>query len=198
VAARGGFASHATNCCVDAYCPMSYAWDRGRAIGTRDVGRMFQGEPFRAKKRTRRSRGRFERWALRFQPVGGCVHQYRGRLCRGVLAPFVAAAMLWGHCWDAENAMTIPSMIAPAAYRGTASGFAYLFVKLPAFLTIFLFPSFFSAIGKGNATPLVALFPLIGLIAAIFLLPRCMATKSTRPLGVAETAWDGRPIRRSA
>ena len=36
--------------------------------------------------------------------------------------------------------MTIPTMLAKPEYRGTARGFAYMFVKLPAFLAIFLFP----------------------------------------------------------
>ncbi len=85
--------------------------------------------------------------------------------------PFAAAAMLWGHYWDASNCMTIPSLVAKPEYRGTASGFAYMFVKLPSFLAIFLFPSIFAAIGQANATLLVAVFPLIGLTAAIFILP---------------------------
>jgi MFS family permease len=87
------------------------------------------------------------------------------------LLPIAAAAMLWGHYWDASNCMTIPSLVAKPQYRGTASGFAYMFVKLPAFLAIFLFPSLFAAIGQANATLLVAIFPLIGLLAAIFILP---------------------------
>ena len=87
------------------------------------------------------------------------------------LLPFAAAAMLWGHYWAASNVMTIPSMVAKPEYRGTASGFAYMFVKLPSFLAIFLFPSVFAAIGQANATLLVAVFPLIGLMAAIFILP---------------------------
>jgi MFS family permease len=45
-----------------------------------------------------------------------------------VLLPFAAAAMLWGHYWDASNCMTIPSLVAKPEYRGTASGFAYMFV----------------------------------------------------------------------
>ncbi len=77
--------------------------------------------------------------------------------------PFAAAAMLWGHYWDASNCMTIPSLVARPEYRGTASGFAYIFVKLPSFLAIFLFPSVFAAIGQASATLLVAVFPLIGL-----------------------------------
>ncbi|GMA63832.1 MFS transporter [Alicyclobacillus fastidiosus] len=88
-----------------------------------------------------------------------------------LLLPFAAGAMLWGHYWDAENTMTIPSMVAPARYRGTASGFAYMFVKLSGFLSIFFFPSFFSAIGTGNATLFTAIFPLLGLLSAIFILP---------------------------
>jgi Na+/melibiose symporter-like transporter len=89
---------------------------------------------------------------------------------QGVL-PFVAAAMLWGHYWDASNCMTIPTMVARPEYRGTASGFAYIFVKLPSFLAIFLFPALFTAIGQAAATLFVAIFPLIGVLAAIFILP---------------------------
>jgi MFS family permease len=85
--------------------------------------------------------------------------------------PFAAAAMLWGHYWDASNCMTIPSVVAKPEYRGTASGFAYMFVKLPSFLAIFLFPALFGAIGQAGATLFVAIFPLIGLLAAIFILP---------------------------
>ncbi|MBV9782406.1 MAG: MFS transporter [Acidisphaera sp.] len=88
-----------------------------------------------------------------------------------VILPFAAAAMLWGHYWDAENVMTIPAMVARPEYRGTASGFAYVFVKLPSFLAIFLFPVLFAAIGQANATLFTALFPLIGLLAALFILP---------------------------
>jgi MFS family permease len=85
--------------------------------------------------------------------------------------PFAAAAMLWGHYWDASNCMTIPSMVAKPEYRGTASGFSYVFVKLPSFLAIFLFPALFTAIGQAGATLFVAIFPLIGLLSAIFILP---------------------------
>ena len=88
-----------------------------------------------------------------------------------LILPFAAAAMLWGHYWDASNCMTIPTVVAKPEYRGTASGFAYMFVKLPSFLAIFLFPSLFAAIGQANATLFVAIFPLIGLLAAIFILP---------------------------
>ncbi|MET0220251.1 MAG: MFS transporter [Tardiphaga sp.] len=88
-----------------------------------------------------------------------------------LILPFAAAAMLWGHYWDASNCMTIPTLVAKPEYRGTASGVAYMFVKLPSFLAIFLFPSLFEAIGQANATLFVAIFPLMGLLAAIFILP---------------------------
>ena len=88
----------------------------------------------------------------------------------GVL-PFICATMLWGHYWDASNCMTIPTVVARPEYRGTASGFAYMFVKAPSFLAIFLFPSLFTAIGQAGATLFVAIFPLIGFLAAAFLLP---------------------------
>ena len=54
-----------------------------------------------------------------------------------LLLPFAAAVMLWGHYWAASNCMTIPSLVAKPQYRGTASGFAYMFVKLPTFIGIF-------------------------------------------------------------
>jgi len=88
----------------------------------------------------------------------------------GVL-PFAAALMLWGHCWAATNTMTIPSMVAKPEYRGTASGFAYMFNKGLSFLGTFLFPAVFAAIGQANSTLLVAVFPLVGLLSAIFILP---------------------------
>ncbi|MBV9133274.1 MAG: MFS transporter [Chloroflexi bacterium] len=87
------------------------------------------------------------------------------------LVPVAAAAMLWGHYWDAENVMTIPSMVALPRYRGVASGFSYIHTKLPQFLGIFLFPAFFNAIGPANATFFTAIFPLVGLLAAIVILP---------------------------
>ncbi|MEJ1978318.1 MAG: MFS transporter [Acetobacteraceae bacterium] len=88
-----------------------------------------------------------------------------------MVLPFVAATMLWGHYWDASNCMTIPTLVAKPEYRGTASGFAYMFVKLPSFFAIFLFPALFTAIGQASATLFVAIFPLAGLLAAIFILP---------------------------
>jgi MFS family permease len=87
------------------------------------------------------------------------------------LVPLGAAVMMWGHYWDASNGMSIASMVAPARYRGIASGFAYIFVKAPAFLSIFLFPSLFDALGLAGATLFVAVFSLVGWLSAHFILP---------------------------
>ncbi len=87
-----------------------------------------------------------------------------------IVIPFAAAAMLWDHYWEASSCMTIPTVVARPEYRGTASGFAYMFVKLPSFLAIVLFPALFTAIGQAGATLLVAIFPLAGLLAAVFIL----------------------------
>jgi len=88
-----------------------------------------------------------------------------------LVLPFVAATMLWGHYWDASNCMTVPTLVARPQYRGTASGFAYVFIKAPSFLAIFLFPALFTAIGQAGATLFVAIFPLVGFLAARFVLP---------------------------
>ena len=85
--------------------------------------------------------------------------------------PFAAAILMCGQYCAASNCMTIPTMVAKPEYRGTASGFSYMFVKLAAFLSIFLFPTVFTAIGQAGATLLVSVFALTGLLAAIFVLP---------------------------
>ena len=88
-----------------------------------------------------------------------------------ILLPIAAAVMLWGHYWDAENGVTIAALVARTEYRGMATGFAYLFVKVPSFLSIFLFPILFAAVGHAYATLFVAIFPICGLLAAVFVLP---------------------------
>ena len=87
------------------------------------------------------------------------------------ILPFAAATMLWSHYCDASNVMTIPTMVAKPQYRGMAGGFNYMFSKMSAFLSIFLFPSVFAAVGQANSTLLVCILPLAGLLAAIFILP---------------------------
>ncbi|MFD2420563.1 MFS transporter [Amycolatopsis pigmentata] len=87
------------------------------------------------------------------------------------VVPLAAAVLLWGHYWAASNGMTVASMMAPTRYKATASGFAYLFVKIPLFFTIFLFPSLFDAWGVPLATLFAAVFSLIGWLGARFVLP---------------------------
>ena len=50
-----------------------------------------------------------------------------------------------------------------------AVGVTYVFNKAAVFMGIFLFPSLFAMIGQANATLFVILFPVIGLLTAIFM-----------------------------
>jgi MFS family permease len=88
-----------------------------------------------------------------------------------LLVPIAAASLMWFHYWSASNGMTICSMVAPSRYKATASGFGYIFVKLPNFLTIFLFPVLFEHSGIALATALVSLSSFIAFLAAHFILP---------------------------
>jgi len=83
--------------------------------------------------------------------------------------PFAAAIMMWGHTWAVTNPLTIATVVSRAQYRATAGGVTYVFNKVTVFMGIFLFPSLFAAIGQANATLLVILFPVIGLLAAVFM-----------------------------
>jgi MFS family permease len=86
------------------------------------------------------------------------------------LLPLAAAIMMWGHTWAVTNPLTIATVVSRAQYRGTVGGVTYVFNKFSVFMGIFLFPSLFAASGQANATLFVILFPVIGLLAAIFLL----------------------------
>ncbi|HEX3814256.1 MAG TPA: MFS transporter [Mycobacteriales bacterium] len=85
--------------------------------------------------------------------------------------PIAAAALMWGHYWDASNGMTIASMVAPTRYKATASGFGYVFVKGATFLTIYAFPTMFDLFGVPLATVMVSVLSLTGYLAATFILP---------------------------
>lgn len=87
------------------------------------------------------------------------------------LIPVAAASLMWFHYWSASNGMTICSMVAPSRYKATASGFGYIFVKLPNFLTIFLFPVLFEHLGIALATALVSISSFVAFLAAHFILP---------------------------
>jgi len=83
--------------------------------------------------------------------------------------PFTAATCLRGHYWDVEEDDT-GNGGAPGVSR-YSDRLALNVRGLPAFLGIFLFPMLFSAVSQANATPSTAIFPLIGLLAAVFILP---------------------------
>jgi predicted MFS family arabinose efflux permease len=85
------------------------------------------------------------------------------------ILPFAAAIMMWGHTWAVTNPLTIATVVARAQYRGVAGGVTYVFNKAAVFLGIFLFPSVFAAIGQANATVFVIVFPVTGLLLAIFM-----------------------------
>lgn len=82
-----------------------------------------------------------------------------------------AGILMWGHYWDASNGMTITSVVAPARFRGTASGFGYIFVKLASFFGAFVFPVLTAKVGAFWATMSVSILSLIGFLAAKFILP---------------------------
>ena len=85
------------------------------------------------------------------------------------LLPLAAAIMMWGHTWAVTSPLTIATAVARAQFRGVAGGVTYVFNKVTVFMGIFLFPTVFAAIGQANATVLVLVFPVIGLVAAVFL-----------------------------
>jgi MFS family permease len=89
----------------------------------------------------------------------------------GILLPISAAALMVGHYWDASNGMTITSMVAPTRYKGTASGFGYIFVKFGVFVTMFLFPIMLAAFGNAASTAIVSVISLAGFLAARYILP---------------------------
>jgi MFS family permease len=105
-----------------------------------------------------------------------------------LLVPVAAAGLMWGHYWDASNGMTITSMVAPPRFRGTASGFGYVFVKLAAFVTIFFFPILFDSLGVPLATVCVSALSLTGFLAAQFILPEVYGYVDQEEAEAAELA----------
>lgn len=89
-----------------------------------------------------------------------------------ILIVFFACVLMWGHYWDASNGMTICSVVAPARFRGTASGFGYIFVKLASFFGAFVFPAMTAWLGgQFWATLVVSILSAIGFLSAKFILP---------------------------
>ena len=119
----------------------------------------------------RRGHRGLARWGFGIAFVSLCCAALFLKLGWNALVPIAATTLMWGHYWDASNGQTIASMVAPPRYRATASGFAYVWVKAPNFLAIFLFPSLFAAWGIPAATLFAAIFSAIGWLAATFVLP---------------------------
>ncbi len=99
-----------------------------------------------------------------------------------------AAVLMWGHYWDASNGMTIASMVAPSRFKGTASGFGYIFVKAASFFGAFVFPILTLAWGPVGATLAVSVLSLIGFLSAQFILPEVYGYVEKEKLSPSGTA----------
>ena len=84
--------------------------------------------------------------------------------------------------------MTIPSHGGGATVSGSDFRVQLQHVKLPSFLGIFLFPAFFGSIGAAKSTFFTAIFPLVGLLAAAFILPEVYGYVEVRRRGAADTS----------
>ncbi len=108
-------------------------------------------------------------FGLAFVGLVGCAFALQANA--QVLIVLFACVLMWGHYWDASNGMTIASVVAPARFKATASGFGYIFVKLASFFGAFVYPVFTAAVGKFWATMAVSVLSLTGFLAAKFILP---------------------------
>jgi hypothetical protein len=93
----------------------------------------------------------------------------------------------WRGYRDAENVLTILSMVAGPVYRSLASGFGCIDNKMPGSLGIVLFLVFFTAFGPANTTLLTAISRWWGC-----LLPPACCPRSTTTSRYA-AAHDGAP-----
>jgi hypothetical protein len=86
------------------------------------------------------------------------------------ILPFAAAAMLWGHYWDAENVVTIPAMVArPQAGISRHGDRVRLYVRLCSSITgipVHSLPRFVHGDRAGQRDVVHRTFS-----AAIFILP---------------------------
>jgi hypothetical protein len=109
-----------------------------------------------ARRETQELADRATGYLLERHSVGGrriCWMMIASIFIEAWLVPIAAAAMLWGHYWDAEN----------------------------------LVPAFFGSIGPANATFFTAIFPVVGLLAAAFLLPEVYGYVEVRRSRARET-----------
>jgi len=82
--------------------------------------------------------------------------------------PFMGFALFT----PSQTGMTISSMVAPPEYRGTASGFAYQFVKWPYFVGYTITPALMALYGSWVNPAFALIWAVVGLLGAIFLLPK--------------------------
>lgn len=117
-------------------------------------------------------------FGLAFIGLVGCAMALSANM--QLLIVFFACLLMWGHYWDASNGMTIVSLVAPARFKATASGFGYIFVKAASFFGAFGYPVItdFATKASGSksggqmwATLAVSLLSLTGFLAARFILP---------------------------
>lgn len=87
------------------------------------------------------------------------------------LLPIFAVGAQGFHYWAGSNVVTVGSMVAPARFRATATGFSYMWTKLGNFVALLVFPMLLSALGTAAATATIALASLMGFCAAKWILP---------------------------
>lgn len=82
--------------------------------------------------------------------------------------PFMGFALFT----PSQSGMTLSSMTATPEYKGTASGFAYPFVKWPYFISWLIMPAWMAAVGPWISPTFAIIWAIVGLLGAIFLLPK--------------------------
>ncbi len=86
-----------------------------------------------------------------------------------ILVPFSMVMFVWGNHWNSQPILTSQALVSQTEYRGRSVGITNFISELPAFLSITLFPSLISYIGLGESTLLIALAPVTGLLAALYI-----------------------------
>ena len=86
-----------------------------------------------------------------------------------ILVPVSMVMFVWGNHWNSQPILTSQALVSHTEYRGRSVGITNFISELPAFLSITFFPSLVSYIGLGKSTLLVALAPVAGLLAALYI-----------------------------
>jgi len=82
--------------------------------------------------------------------------------------PFLGFALFT----PSQSGMTLSSMTPSPEYKGTASGFAYQFVKWPYFVGYTIIPALMAMVGPSFNPAFAIVWSIVGLLGAIFLLPK--------------------------